>query len=241
MLSKLIAPCVFVASAVSAGLAGASSEIEELQEGLDSDYVDEEGRLLVPVVVTSALSLANATAPLSPFLGALLGLATGLLTLLGLGALGFLLYSLLAKDDGGYGSSSGGGYGGGYSSYSSYRRSFDPYSIDWSQFSILDWIAIGQETWQNFEVADLECQKRLICEVHQNAERFGTTAKKMVDLLGYLELVEYLRLPDEVKAIVDEYLDAADRGRSSQKDCGELFTCPFSVKKMVEKYSHNEI
>ncbi|XP_068216898.1 uncharacterized protein [Palaemon carinicauda] len=136
----------------------------------------------------------------------------------------------------------------GYSGYSasSYGRelekSFDPYAIDWEKFSILDWIAIGEETWRKFDPADLECQKRLICEIHQNTSRFGTTASRLVDLFSYLQYAEVLSLPDEIKALIEEYNDAADRGRSLQKDCGEIYsTCDFSVKSIVDKYSHNEI
>ncbi|XP_045615291.1 uncharacterized protein [Procambarus clarkii] len=138
----------------------------------------------------------------------------------------------------GYGSSSVGtdSYG------RSFDQSFDPYAIDWEKFSILDWIAIGEEAWRKFDPADLECQKRLICELHQNTSRFGTPAARLVDLFSYLQYAEVLSLPDEFKALIEEYNDAADRGRSLQKDCGEVYTtCDFSVKKIVDKYSHNEV
>lgn len=62
------------------------------------------------------------------------------------------------------------------------HRSFDPYAIDWEKFSIIDWIAIGEEAWRKFDPADLECQKRLICEIHQNTSRFGAPAARLVDL-----------------------------------------------------------
>ncbi|XP_053633919.2 uncharacterized protein [Cherax quadricarinatus] len=141
----------------------------------------------------------------------------------------------------GYGSSSGYGSDSGYSGRRS-RGSFDPYAIDWEKFSILDWIAIGEEAWRKFDPADLECQKRLICEIHQNTSRFGAPAARLVDLFSYLQYAEVLSLPDEFKALIEEYNDAADRGRSLQKDCGEVYTtCDFSVKKIMDKYSHNEV
>lgn len=60
--------------------------------------------------------------------------------------------------------------------------------------------------------------------------------------LSYLQYAEVLSLPDEIKALIEEYNDAADRGRSIQKDCGDVYTtCDFSVKQIMEKYSHNEI
>jgi len=233
-MSKLVSFLVLVASVASCASA--------LDLGdFSSDMYDEEGRLFViPVGGTTTTGLNFNLTTLAAIASVL---ASGLVTLLGLGALGFLLYSLFSG--GGYGSGSGsGGYGGngGYSSYSSYRRSFDPYSIDWEKFSIIDWIAIGEEAYRKFDPADLECQKRLICEIHQNTSRFGTAAQRLVDIFSYLQYAEVLSLPDEFKALIEEYNDAADRGRSMQKDCGEVFqTCDFSVKKIMDKYSHNEV
>jgi len=158
-----------------------------------------------------------------------------------------LYYLLTAPADSGYSGYSGSGSGyssGGGSGYSgrANRGSFDPYAIDWEKFSILDWIAIGEETWRKFDPADLECQKRLICEIHQNTSRFGSTAARLVDLFSYLQYAEVLSLPDEIKALIEEYNDAADRGRNLQKECGEVYTtCDFSVKGIIDKYSHNEI
>ncbi|XP_042204085.1 uncharacterized protein LOC121853788 isoform X3 [Homarus americanus] len=153
-----------------------------------------------------------------------------------------LYYLLTAPADSGSGYSGyDSGSGSGYSGRSN-RGSFDPYAIDWEKFSILDWIAIGEEAWRKFDPSDLECQKRLICEVHQNTSRFGNPAARIVDLFSYLQYAEVLSLPDEFKALIEEYNDAADRGRSLQKDCGEVYTtCDFSVKKIMDKYSHNEV
>lgn len=117
MLSKFVSFFVIVASV-------ATSAYSLDLDFNSSDLYDEEGRLLViPVggtTTTTGLSLNITT------LAALASvLASGLVTLLGLGALGFLLYSLFAGGFGGSGYGSGsGGYGGngGYSSYSSYRR-----------------------------------------------------------------------------------------------------------------------
>jgi len=137
-----------------------------------------------------------------------------------------------------YGSSGYADYTSGYSR----KSSFDPYAIDWEKFNIIDWISIGEEAWRKFNPSDLDCQKRLICEVHQNTSKFGAAASRMVDLFSYLQYAEVLSLPEQFKSLVEEYLDAADRGRSLNKDCGELYdSCDFSVKKMVDKYSHNEI
>ncbi|XP_047491724.1 uncharacterized protein LOC134788290 isoform X4 [Penaeus indicus] len=167
----------------------------------------------------------------------------GITSLLVLGAVLALAYFYATgEDSGSYGYS---GYSGSSdSSYGSHGRkaSFDPYAIDWEKFSILDWIAIGEEAWRKFDPADLECQQRLICEIHQNTSRFGSPAARLVDLFSYLQYAEVLSLPDEIKALIEDYNDAADRGRSLQKECGEIYqTCDFSVKKIMDKYSHNEV
>ncbi|KAG7156294.1 uncharacterized protein LOC121853788 isoform X1 [Homarus americanus] len=240
MASKLVSCCVLVASVVTKAAAALDIDYN------DGSLYDDEGRLLVIPIGATGTGLSGLNFNITSLAALFSVLASALVTLLGLAALGFLLYSLFAGGYG-FGSGSGSGYGGGsggggYSSYSSYRRSFDPYAIDWEKFSILDWIAIGEEAWRKFDPSDLECQKRLICEVHQNTSRFGNPAARIVDLFSYLQYAEVLSLPDEFKALIEEYNDAADRGRSLQKDCGEVYTtCDFSVKKIMDKYSHNEV
>ena len=41
---------------------------------------------------------------------------------------------------------------------------------------ILEWMSIAREMYDNFDYNDLECQKRLICEIVQNESVFGTGA-----------------------------------------------------------------
>ncbi|XP_050693181.1 uncharacterized protein LOC126983955 isoform X4 [Eriocheir sinensis] len=164
----------------------------------------------------------------------------GVTSIIVLGALICLAYFYVTGDD--LNKYDYSGSGSGYSGTYARKASFDPYAIDWEKFSIIDWIAIGEEAWRKFDPADLECQKRLICEIHQNTSRFGVPAARLVDLFSYLQYAEVLSLPDEIKALIEEYNDAADRGRSIQKDCGDVYTtCDFSVKQIMEKYSHNEI
>jgi len=198
--------------------------------------LDEEGAdgrlFLYNLTYTGAYVTLNTTLILFSAGILLWGVAGGL-------ALYYLLTAPIEQD--GYQSYDQYGNTGGYDGRK-YRGSFDPYAIDWEKFNIIDWIHIGEEAWRKFNPSDLDCQKRLICEVHQNTSKFGLAATKMVDLFSYLQYAEVLSLPEEIKSLVEEYLDAADRGRSLHKDCGELYdSCDFSVKKMVDKYSHNEI
>jgi len=200
------------------------SKSSNLLSEFDSEY-EADSRLF--------LSTANSTSVTISYTTFVLGIVTAL-GLLGL-LLCVLLYSAGAEET----------YQSGYADYTSgYSRksSFDPYAINWEKFNIIDWISIGEEAYEKFNPSDLDCQKRLICEVHQNTDKFGPAAARMVDLFSYLQYTEVLSLPEEFKALVDEYLDAAARGRSVQKDCGVFYdSCDFSVKKMVEKFNHNEI
>ena len=65
------------------------------------------------------------------------------------------------------------------------NRSYNPYHIDWEKFSILEMISLAEETWRKFDPANLDCQKRLICELHQNAFRLGFVAEKIVNAFRY--------------------------------------------------------
>ncbi|KAF2365826.1 Protein of unknown function DM4/12 [Trinorchestia longiramus] len=210
---------------------------EDRAVGNAPSYTDAEGRIFFVNANASTGTFVTFNTTLLLFSAGILlwGIAGGL------GLYYLLTASHLHSGGSGYDSGYDSGYGS--SGYGRKRRgSFDPYAIDWEKFSILDWINIGEEAWRKFDPADLDCQKRLICEVHQNTSRFGAAASKMVDLFSYLQYAEVLSIPEKFKALIDEYLDAADRGRNLQKECGEIYSsCEFSVKKMVDKYNHNEI
>jgi len=194
----------------------------------------------------------NATGSLIPL--NISGLVSGLgflavLALFGIGI--WLLITAIAPYKfggygGGYGNSGyGGGYGGGHSggsSYSDYQaRSADGYSGIFNTMSVLDWIAMGEEVYRKFDT-NIECQERLVCELHQNENSWGNTARKMNDAFGYLQYLELLNLPSEVRMVVDNYLDAANKGRTSQTGCDQLYKgCEFSVKNIINKYSSNQI
>lgn len=45
----------------------------------------------------------------------------------------------------------------------------------------------------------------------------------------YAKYLEVLSLPDDMRELLDEYLDANNLSES-QKDCEEYFQCPFSIK-----------
>ncbi|KAL7640264.1 UNVERIFIED_CONTAM: hypothetical protein RMT77_009678 [Armadillidium vulgare] len=198
--------------------------------GIDvSDLEDEEDtdqRLLIGAtgnVPFNASQLATIVGLLSAALLPLIAL----MCLCAL-AVGFALHS-----------NSGGYEDGGYGSYSeAYSRALGFENFDWETVSIIDWISLGEETFRKFDPTNMECHKRVICELHQNAKEFGTLATRMVGIFGYLKYLSLFNLPDMVKSLADEIEDAADRGRSSKKDCGETFiNCDFSVKAIYERYN----
>lgn len=50
----------------------------------------------------------------------------------------------------------------------------------------------------------------------------------------YAKYLELLSLPDEMRELLDEYLDANSRSEQ-QKDCSEFFQCDYSIKDSVKK------
>jgi len=163
----------------------------------------------------------------------------GLFALLALGLLAALLAFFLF---GSGGEETGYSTGTSYSSYGSGRAaaSADPYSAIWDNLSVLDWIAMMEELYRTFDATKMECQQRLVCELQQNENTWGNTARKMNDAFGYLQYLELLNLPAELRTVLDTYLEAANKGRTSQTSCEDLYQgCEFSMKTLISKYNGN--
>lgn len=137
----------------------------------------------------------------------------------------------------GYSSShSGGGYGSGRSSDAS-----SPYSHLFENLSVLDWISLAEEVYRDFDGASMDCQKRVICQLHQNEADWGTTARRMNTAFSYLQYLELLNLPEDVRAMVDEYINAAEQGRIGTQTCSSVFPrCNFDAVQMIAKYSNRQ-
>jgi len=161
----------------------------------------------------------------------------GLVALVILGVLIWLAISLVLPTGDEYDT----GYGNtGYTTGTGYqaRSGSDPYSAIFDNLSVLDWIAMMEEVYRKFDATKMECQQRLVCELHQNENTWGSTARKMNDAFGYLQYLELLNLPADLRVVLDQYLEAANKGRSSQKTCEEIYSsCEFSVKSLVNKYN----
>jgi len=91
-----------------------------------------------------------------------------------------------------------------------------------------------QEVYDKFDYNDIECQKRLICEVMQSPEYFGETSEKVRTGFEYAKYLEFLSMPDDFREILDEYIDASERAIGT-KTCQEYFDCPYSLKDSVKR------
>merc|ERR1711997_1141904 len=104
------------------------------------------------------------------------------LTLLGavilLGVIFYLVYvgGLLAP----VGGSSYSRFGQDYNQYyqnGQYQARSNNDGYDFNAMNVIQWISMLQEVYEKFDYNDLECQKRLICEVLKEEEYFGSVSR----------------------------------------------------------------
>jgi len=124
-------------------------------------------------------------------------------------------------------------YGYGYEGYENgaYRSANNGF-LD--GLNIVSWISMLQEVYEKFDYNDLDCQKRLICEVMKEPSFYGTVAQKFKTGFQYAKYLEILDLPDDMRELLDEYMDANARA-DQQKTCEEFFTCPYSIKDSMKR------
>merc|ERR1712048_1005978 len=113
-----------------------------------------------------------------------------------------------------------------------YRSNNDAYG--YQGMNIVQWISMLQDVYEKFDYNDLDCQKRLICEVMSEPDYYGTVAKKFKTGFQYAKYLEVLDLPDDMRELLDEYMDANARA-DQQKTCEEFFTCPYSIKDSMKR------
>jgi len=160
-------------------------------------------------------------------------LAYGLIFLAIVGAAAVALYYLYLESQNSGGSGYG-SYGNAYNSYNyNYARSAND-GYDYNGLNIIQWISMLQDLYEKFDYNDLDCQKRLICEVMREPEYYGNMAQKFKSGFQYAKYLEVLSLPDDMRELLDEYLDANSRA-DQQKACEEFFQCPYSIKDSVKR------
>jgi len=107
--------------------------------------------------------------------------------------------------------------------------------------NVIQWISMLQEVYEKFDYNDLECQKKLICEVMREPEYFGNMSAKLKSGFQMARYLEVLNMPDDFRELLDEYLDASERSEG-QKACEEFFQCPYSIKDSVKRnFSGNSL
>jgi len=112
--------------------------------------------------------------------------------------------------------------------YQQYRSNNDGFELN-SSLNVIQWISMLQDLYEKFDYNDLECQKRLICEVMREPDYYGAAAQKFKAGFQYAKYLEVLSLPDDMRELLDEYLDANSRSEGA-KSCEEYFQCPYSIK-----------
>jgi len=123
-------------------------------------------------------------------------------------------------------------YYGEYQQQAQYRSANDGY--DYNGLNIIQWISMLQDLYEKFDYNDLDCQKRLICEVMKEPEYYGSMAQKFKNGFQYAKYLEVLSLPDDMRELLDEYLDANSRA-DQNKACEEFFQCPYSIKDSAKR------
>merc|ERR1719378_177736 len=119
------------------------------------------------------------------------------------------------------------------------RSASDGY--DFNAMNVIQWISMLQEVYEKFDYNDLECQKKLICEVMKEPEYFGNMSGKLKSGFQMARYLEVLNMPDDFRELLDEYLDASERS-DGQKACEEFFQCPYSIKESVKRnFSGNSL
>merc|ERR1712142_130369 len=166
------------------------------------------------------------------------------LTLLGalilLGVIFYLVYvgGLLAPVGGSQYSRYGQDYSNGGYGYQNQARSA-PEGMN--VMNVIQWISMLQEVYEKFDYNDLECQKKVICEVMKEPEYFGNMSGKLKSGFQMARYLEVLNMPDDFRELLDEYLDASERS-DGQKACEEFFQCPYSIKESVKRnFSGNSL
>merc|ERR1712088_22450 len=132
---------------------------------LVEDGSDLEPRLFFANYTSSLLSV-NSTI----LAYALLALAMG-------GAAAVALYYLYLESASSSSSSYGSQYG--HESYDYYSQQARSAPEGMNVMNVIQWISMLQEVYEKFDYNDLECQKKLICEVMREPEYFGNMSGKL--------------------------------------------------------------
>lgn len=193
------------------------------------ENIDSE---LVEVEADPRLFFANFTSSLIQVNSTILAYALIALAVAGAAALA-LYYLYLESANAGSGQHYGYGQQYGQDSYEyNARSSTEGFGFDAGK--ILTWIQMASEAYNSLDYKDLECQKKLICEIVREEDTFGNVSRNMKNGIQLAKYLEVLNLPDEMRELLDEYEDAYEVA-GGRKECGEVFECNYSLDDSVKR------
>lgn len=107
----------------------------------------------------------------------------------------------------------------------------------WNFTKVLEYIEIAQKAYEGFDWQNLDCQKRILCELSQK-DTFGTfeTGRAITNnyILKYVDLLDGIPIPQMIQAYLIEYKEAISQGKNSTKECGLVYSkCKFSIKEVI--------
>merc|ERR1711860_462234 len=63
--------------------------------------------------------------------------------------------------------------------------------------NILKWLAMAQEVYNKFNLTSMDCQKKVVCEIVQQQEVFGSASRSLESSFQFASLLENFNLPDD--------------------------------------------
>ncbi|CAG7728397.1 unnamed protein product [Allacma fusca] len=106
----------------------------------------------------------------------------------------------------------------------------------WNIQRIVKMITLAIETYQQLDMREADCQKKLLCELQQGKDVASTTARTLSNLFLYFDF--FKRSPQ-----LEEYREAIVNGqrrissRSTADACSSFYSkCKFSITEFNEKY-----
>merc|ERR1719219_2238154 len=85
--------------------------------------------------------------------------------------------------------------------------------------AVIQWISMLQDVYEKFDYNDVECQKRLICEVLKEEEYFGDVSRNLKSGFELVKYLEVMNLPDEFRELLDESMYSSSSSPMSSGSC----------------------
>uniref|UniRef100_T1JDT5 Uncharacterized protein n=1 Tax=Strigamia maritima TaxID=126957 RepID=T1JDT5_STRMM len=117
---------------------------------------------------------------------------------------------------------------------------YDPFDTQ-SPFSLFQILSLI-DGFRGFNVADVDCQKKVVCELHRSGASvsgrdLGVLTDKVLDVFNYV--MPHDGVHDAAnQPLLRQYLDAAKKGKEKE-DCERVYsTCEYSVRKVIRSLNN---